>query len=163
MTPRPHRFPGGQDLSDLALERVVDVEGVLVDCRGAAERAIGPEVFEGVDVRGRAVLVATGWDEHWGTPAYLSDNPFLTGAAAQWLIDAGAALIGIDSLNLDSLARSAAACPHRDPRPRHPAGGAPDRPWRPAGYGLALLRRPAAHPRHGHVPRPSLRDPQLTK
>jgi arylformamidase len=98
-----HRFPGGQDLADLALERVVDLVGVLVDCRGAAERAIGPDAFEGVDVRGRAVLVATGWDEHWGTPTYLSDNPFLTATAAERLVEAGAALIGIDSLNVDSL------------------------------------------------------------
>ncbi len=34
---------------------------------------------------------------------YLSDNPFLTAAAAASLVDAGAALIGIDSLNVDSL------------------------------------------------------------
>jgi arylformamidase len=99
-----HRFPDGQDLADLDLDRVVDVDGVLVDCRGATERAIGPDAFDGVDVRGRAVLVATGWDEHWGTPAYLSDNPFLTGAAADLLVASGAALIGIDSLNVDSLA-----------------------------------------------------------
>ena len=98
-----HRFPGGQDLADLSLERVVDLEGVLVDCRGATERAIEPAAFEGADVRGRAVLVATGWDEHWGTETYLSDNPFLTAAAAEWLVEAGAALIGIDSLNVDSL------------------------------------------------------------
>jgi arylformamidase len=98
-----HRFPGGQDLADLALERVVDLEGVLVDCRGATDRAIEPAAFDGVDVRGRAVLVATGWDEHWGTETYLSDNPFLTGVAAEWLVEAGAALIGIDSLNIDSL------------------------------------------------------------
>jgi len=108
-----HRFPGGDDLADLALDRVVDLDGVLVDCRGATERAIGPEAFDGIGVAGKAVLVATGWDEHWGTPAYLSDNPFLTGAAAQRLVDAGAALIGIDSLNVDSLT---------DPqRPAHPA------------------------------------------
>ncbi len=98
-----HRFPGGHDLAGLELGRVVDVEGVLVDCRGATERAIGREAFEDVDVRGRAVLVATGWDEHWGTPAYLSDNPFLTGAAAELLVESGAALVGIDSLNVDSL------------------------------------------------------------
>ena len=98
-----HRFPGGQDLAGLTLERLVDLEGTLVDCRGASERAIGPDMFRGVDVRGRAVLVATGWDQHWGTPEYLSDNPFLTGAAAEWLVESGAALIGIDSLNIDSL------------------------------------------------------------
>jgi kynurenine formamidase len=98
-----HRFPGGQDLAGLELDRVVDLDGVLVDCRGVSERAIGPDAFAGIDVRRRAVLVATGWDEHWGTEAYLSDNPFLTGEAAGWLVDSGAALVGIDSLNVDSL------------------------------------------------------------
>ena len=48
--------------------------------------------------------MATGWDARWGTPEYLSDNPFLTGAAASRLVDAGVALVGIDSLNVDSLA-----------------------------------------------------------
>jgi len=108
-----HRFPGGRDLADLALERVVDLAGVGVDCRGATGRAIGPEVFDGLDVRGRAVLVHTGWDEHWGTSQYLVDNPFLTGPAADRLVDLGAALVGIDSLNVDSLAD-----PHR---PAHTA------------------------------------------
>ena len=156
-----HRFPDGQDLSGLELERVVDVDGVLVDCRGATERAIGPDAFEGVDVRGRAVLVATGWDEHWGTPAYLSDNPFLTGDAAEWLVEAGAALIGIDSLNVDSLT---------DPtRPAHTAilrAGIPlvehltglgELP----PCGLALLRRASTYRRDGDVPGASLRHRRL--
>ena len=99
-----HRFPGRPDLAGLDLELVVDLQGVLVDCRHRAERAIGPEVFDGIALAGRAVLVATGWDEHWGTPAYLSDNPFLTEAAARHLVAAGVRLIGIDSLNVDSLA-----------------------------------------------------------
>jgi arylformamidase len=98
-----HRFPGRPDLADLGLERVVDLEGVLADCRGRQDRAIGPERFDGLPIAGRAVLVATGWDAHWGTPSYLSDNPFLTESAARHLVDAGAALIGIDSLNVDSL------------------------------------------------------------
>jgi kynurenine formamidase len=98
-----HRFAGRADLAALELERVVDVPGILVDCRRRGDKAIGPDAFDGVDVRGRAVLVATGWDTHWGTEAYLSDNPFLTDAAARHLVDAGAALIGTDSLNIDSL------------------------------------------------------------
>jgi kynurenine formamidase len=99
-----HRFRGRPDLSGLELERVVDLDGVLLDCRGRHEKGIGPEALEEIDVAGRAVLVATGWDANWGTPAYLADNPFLTEAAAQALVDGGAALIGIDSLNIDSLA-----------------------------------------------------------
>ena len=99
-----HRFRGRPDLAGLDLERVVDLDGILVDCRDATERAIGPDAFRGMEVRGRAVLIATGWDQHWGTAAYLSDNPFLTAVAADWLVDSGAALVGIDSLNVDSLA-----------------------------------------------------------
>ena len=98
-----HRFAGREDLADLELERVVDLPGLLVDCRGVVGRAIGPAAFDGLDLRGRAVLVQTGWDEHWGTPEYLHDNPFLTGSAADRLVASGAALIGIDSLNVDSL------------------------------------------------------------
>ncbi|HKT56382.1 MAG TPA: cyclase family protein [Microbacterium sp.] len=52
-------------------------------------------------MRGAAVLLHTGWDRHFGTPAYATDAPFLTGEAGQALIDAGAALVGIDSLNID--------------------------------------------------------------
>lgn len=99
-----HRFAGRADLSGLDLAAVVDLDGIVVDLRQASASAIGPEAFSGVAVAGRAVLVATGWDRHWGTDAYLSDHPFLTEAAARYLVDAGAALIGIDSLNIDSLA-----------------------------------------------------------
>ena len=98
-----HRFAGRTDLSGIDLEAVVDLDGVLVDCRRGEGPAIGPEAFAGVAVAGRAVLVATGWDAHWGTPGYLAGNPFLTEAAARYLVGAGVALIGIDSLNVDSL------------------------------------------------------------
>jgi len=102
-----HRFAGGADLSDLALERVVDVPGVLIDCRAAGRdggtRGIVADAFRDIDVAGRAVLIWTGWDRHWGTPAYLSDNPHLSGESSAALVERGAALVGIDSLNVDSL------------------------------------------------------------
>ena len=98
-----HRFPGGVDLSGLALERVVDLDGIVVDRRDDPERGIDPDAFDGVELTGRAVLVMTGWSAHWGSPAYLADNPFLTEAAAELLVERGAALVGVDSLNVDSL------------------------------------------------------------
>jgi arylformamidase len=53
------------------------------------------------EVRGRAVLVHTGWDRYWGTERYGTDNPFLTAAAADWLVEQQAGLVGIDSVNID--------------------------------------------------------------
>jgi kynurenine formamidase len=100
-----HRFEGRGDTADLALAAVVDLPGLVVDCRemAMAARAIDPEALDGVDVGGRAVLVRTGWDRHWGTPEYLVGHPFLTGPAAEWLLGAGVVAIGVDTLNVDSL------------------------------------------------------------
>src|SRR5699024_8684517 len=64
-------------------------------------RAIGVEWFENKPVQGKAVLVHTGWDRHWRTDQYLENHPFLTAAAAQYLVRQGARLVGIDSLNID--------------------------------------------------------------
>src|SRR6266511_1997113 len=64
-------------------------------------RAIDADRFRGFELQGRAVLVHTAWDRHWGTERYFTGYPFLTAAAARQLVDAGAALVGIDSLNID--------------------------------------------------------------
>lgn len=98
-----HRYAGGKDLSQLALESIADLEGVLFSV-DATSRSIGPEVFQGHDVQGKAVLVNTEWSRHWGTDHYFEGHPFLTATAAQWLKDAGARLVGIDLLNIDDTA-----------------------------------------------------------
>lgn len=94
-----HRYEGGKDLSQLDLARVADLQGVVI--RALDARAVTPEYFANVDVRGKAVLLHTGWDRHWRTDAYHVDSPYLTADAASYLIDQGAAVVGIDSLNID--------------------------------------------------------------
>lgn len=96
-----HRYPDGKDLEGLPLESLADLETVVV--RAAGERSIDREAFAGMSLRGKAVLVHSGWDRHWGTERYLSGNPFLSADAAVFLRDEGAALVGIDSLNIDDL------------------------------------------------------------
>jgi arylformamidase len=98
-----HRYPGGEDLSAVDVERLVDLDGIVVDCRNEAGSAIDAAAFAGVQIADRAVLVLTGWDANWGTDAYLAGNPFLTEDAARLLVDEGASLVGIDSLNVDSI------------------------------------------------------------
>jgi kynurenine formamidase len=95
-----HRFADGIDLSELPLESLVDLEGVLVHAQRFG-RAIPAAAFEGVDVRHRAVLVHTDWSRHWRTDQYFEGHPFLTREAAQYLADSGAAFVGIDTYNID--------------------------------------------------------------
>ena len=95
-----HRYQDGGDLADLDLASLAHLPGIV--CRAAdGRRALGPELFERRAVAGCAVLVRTGWDRRWRTPAYFEGHPYLTRAAAELLRDRGAALVGIDSLNID--------------------------------------------------------------
>jgi kynurenine formamidase len=95
-----HRFAHGKDVGALALERLADVPGVVIEAGGKG-RSLDADLFAGQDLSGKAVLVRTGWDAHWRTPRYVEGHPHLTRAAAEHLAGAGPALVGIDSLNID--------------------------------------------------------------
>lgn len=97
-----HRYADGKDLSELPLEWLADLEAIVVRAREAG-RAIGPDAFAKHKVEGKAVLVQTGWSRHWRTDRYFDGHPFLTAEAAAHLRDAGARLVGIDSLNIDDI------------------------------------------------------------
>jgi len=99
-----HRYADGADLAQLPLECVANLDAVVVRAAPGNERSISAGAFRGMDLKGKAVLVRTGWDRHWRTAQYLSGHPFLTGDAAEFLRDSGAALVGIDSLNIDDTA-----------------------------------------------------------
>ncbi|MFL6075239.1 MAG: cyclase family protein [Mycobacteriales bacterium] len=100
-----HRFADGADLAALPLSASVDLAGLVVRVTGAGERAVDRAALLPHEVRGRAVLIHTGWDRHWGAERYgAADHPYLTGAGAEWLVEQGAALVGIDSVNIDDIA-----------------------------------------------------------
>jgi kynurenine formamidase len=96
-----HRYAEGSDLAELPLSSLADLPGIIVRRPWETELATTTAQFDGVDVRGKAVLVHTGWDRHWRTDRYGVDHPFLTAEAADWLVEQGAALVGIDSNNID--------------------------------------------------------------
>jgi len=96
-----HRYPDGKDLSEVTLERFVDLPAVTVRVPFRERIEVTAADFAGIDVQGKAVLVDTGWSGHWNTPAYLENHSFLNEAAAAYLRDAGATLVGIDSHNID--------------------------------------------------------------
>ena len=98
-----HRHADGPDLAGLPLEKLADLPAVVVRTAGSGRRAVGVDDLTGHDVAGCAVLLHTGGDAAFGTPAYGVDAPFLTGDGAQWLVAQGAALVGIDAVNIDEI------------------------------------------------------------
>ena len=98
-----HRYEDGKDLSQLELTSLADLEGKVVRAK-SREREIDMDVFDNLELRGKAILIDTGWSAHWRTDKYFEGHPFLTKDASQLLADQGAALVGIDSYNIDDTA-----------------------------------------------------------
>jgi len=94
-----HRFAEGSDVGSLPLDRLADLDGIVVEKR--VGRAFDADLFEGRALEGKAALLRSGWDVHWRTPAYSHGHPYVTRRAAEALAAARPALVGIDSLNID--------------------------------------------------------------
>ena len=99
-----HRYENGKDLSELPLESLADVECVVVRVDLSSGVAIDEVSLSSGQVDGKAILFHTGWDRHWRTDAYFEQHPHLTERMAEWLVKAGARIVGIDSYNIDSIA-----------------------------------------------------------
>ncbi|HWV48504.1 MAG TPA: cyclase family protein [Microbacterium sp.] len=103
-----HRYEGGADLADLALESLVDLPTEVFHLEDAQTRGIPASVFFDRDVRGKAVLLHTGRDRLFGTDAYAPGSPFLTEGGVTYLADQGVTLVGIDAVNIDDMSADAA-------------------------------------------------------
>jgi arylformamidase len=100
-----HRYADGTDLSGLDLYSLANLEGVVVRRINAPRPGIGVKEIGDIEVKGKAILFHTGWDTRWRTQAYSNgDHPFLTRDAAESLARGGAAIVGIDSYNIDDTA-----------------------------------------------------------
>ena len=96
-----HRYEEGADLAAIGLEQTAGLEAIVVRQPHARGLAIDGPDLAGFDMRGKAVLIHTGWDKHWRTEAYYQNHPYLTASAARMLVQGGARLVGIDSHNID--------------------------------------------------------------
>ena len=97
-----HRYDDGRDIAGYSLEAIANLPGIVIRATDRGNRAFDASRFRARQLTGRAVLVHTGWDAHWRTDTYSAGrHPFLTRDAAEHLASSGAALVGIDSLNID--------------------------------------------------------------
>jgi len=95
-----HRYSEAGDLSDFDLAAIANLDG-LVFHADPQTIAIRCDLFKDLDLKGKAILVHTGWDQHWRKDQYFENHPFLTRDAVNYLKESKAALVGIDSLNID--------------------------------------------------------------
>ncbi|MCP8615375.1 cyclase family protein [Salirhabdus salicampi] len=95
-----HRYENGKDLSEVTVHKFAGLEGVVVSVIEHVKE-IDETFFHDIQVSGKAVLVHTGWDKHWNTDQYFENHPYLTEGAAKYLVEHKAALVGIDSHNID--------------------------------------------------------------
>ncbi len=96
-----HRYADGKDLSQLELQKLANLPAIKISA--LQRQAIDASCFPRENLAGKAVLVETGWSRHWNTPQYFEGHPFLTEEVARLLADSGAALVGIDSHNIDDV------------------------------------------------------------
>jgi arylformamidase len=95
-----HRHPEEPDLAGLPLEKTANLDGAVVH---AADGAIGPDAFAGLELMGKALLVRTDWSKRWGGDEYFRSGPYLTAEACAYLVEHGVALVGIDCANIDNM------------------------------------------------------------
>ncbi|XEC93293.1 cyclase family protein [Paenibacillus tarimensis] len=96
-----HRYRDGKDLSEVELHSFAGHEGEVIRVTKADTKAIDETFFQGIELEGKAVLIHTGWDQHWNTEQYFDNHPYLTSGAAEYLAECKVALVGIDSMNID--------------------------------------------------------------
>jgi kynurenine formamidase len=97
-----HRYEHGKDLSEVGLEAFTDLDGIVIRADYRQGLAVDVAHFQAKELRGRAVLVHTGWDVHWNTEVYYENHPYLTADAANYLQQCGVKLVGIDATNIDN-------------------------------------------------------------
>jgi len=98
-----HRYEKGPDFTGVPLDRLANLPGVVVDARRRPGRKLPVALFPRGTLRGKAVLILTGWAERWSTPRYTEPGPFIGEEAGTVLVEAEPALVGIDCMNIDDV------------------------------------------------------------
>jgi arylformamidase len=95
-----HFIAGGKDIGDFPAEFFLR-EGIVWPVAARDLQPIGLEDVRGLSVRrGDAVLLSTGWGEVCDQPRYY-EHPYLDEELALWLVEQGAAFVGVDFLTPD--------------------------------------------------------------
>ena len=95
-----HRYRNGTDLSQIPLQRVAGISGIVIDGIASKDRSVTIHA-EDEELKGKAVLIRTGWDKRWGTESYWEPGPYLSEELINLLIRSKPVLVGVDFWNVD--------------------------------------------------------------
>lgn len=97
-----HFLAGGKAIDEIPLEAFCG-PGTVLDVQREGVVALEREELEAVgqDVRsGDVVLLHFGYAERFGRPEY-ADHPYLSEGAADWLLERGVRMVGVDTVTPD--------------------------------------------------------------
>jgi kynurenine formamidase len=99
-----HFFQGGATIDRVPLVRCMGL-AALIDLRGipAGSEIRRDHIESRRDTlrRARMAVLHTGWSKEWGSQRYFRDHPRLSGDAAEFLVDSGVELTGVDMPSVD--------------------------------------------------------------
>lgn len=100
-----HFSKSGYDISQIPLDTLVN-KGVVLDLPKGEGAEITAEDFEKAKSktpieRGDTVIVNTGWHHRWGKPEYAKKFPGIVRSGAEWLVNAGIKMVGVDWICID--------------------------------------------------------------
>ncbi len=76
-----HRYESGDQFTENFIDRMVSTYN--------ESKEVGISHFENLDMKGKAVLINTGWDAFWEQDAHFENNPYLSKEASIYLRDRG--------------------------------------------------------------------------
>ena len=98
-----HFIAGAETIDRVPLERCL-CPARLIDLRAIGNGEIRREHLEthrAAFGQTSAAVLYTGWSRHWGSARYFREHPCLAADAAQFLVDAGVGLVGVDMPSVD--------------------------------------------------------------
>ena len=100
-----HFVPKGKKIDEIPVDTFV-ADALLLKIKKKAKEYITKSDIVSFEKKvtigkGNAAVFSTGWEEHASRADYLSNNPGLSGDAAEYLVSKRVSIVGIDSANID--------------------------------------------------------------
>lgn len=100
-----HLFDGREHLDEIDPARfIVKAWVAQLKDKGPLQQITAEELIQAVGGKlqaGEALLISTGWDQHWNTAEFTAQSPYLSDDAMDWIIEQDVSLLGLDITSIE--------------------------------------------------------------